>query len=158
KRDVRGRTLPVWIVRGNREEFGIGRRRRAQRNVATLRWLFSDREPDQNMVRNGRAIRGVVQVDGDITSRLHQLSGMKIAIIGNRVSGQIAVFRHAAETAIWRAGTESRPLPRNRASLIVARLIVPVRLEILDAGVMRIEAQTHVMRNLAVLRPDLHRG
>src|SRR5579859_4297501 len=110
------------------------------------------------MVRNGSPVGGVVQVDCNIASGPNQLGRMKIAVIGDRISWQIAVLRHATEAVIWSPRPKCRPSPGDRAAFIIARFVVPVGLEILHVRSMGVKAEAHVMGDLAMLRPDLYRG
>ena len=123
-----------------------------------MRGLLCHSEPDLNVIGDRRPVWRVVEVEGDITSGLDQLGGLKLAVIGGRIAGQIAVLGHASETAAGSGWAEGRHFPWKRASFIVTRFVLPYRIKILDVRVVGIKTETDMVGHSRVLGFDLNRS
>src|ERR1700694_6012715 len=109
------------------------------------------------MVGEGRPVRCVGQIQRDVATGRNQFGSVKIPVIRSRIARQVAIFRHTSETAPWGSRTKRWFLAWNRASFVIAFLVLPDGLEVFDIGCVWIETQAYVMGHLGMFRLDLHR-
>ena len=158
ERRLRRRTLPIAFVRRNAKARRILSRRCQQRNVAALRRLFCERESDLHVIRDGLAVRRVVQIDHHVPSGGNEFRGaVDTVVIGNH-SGQVAILQTIASCQKVCSSAECRPRGWNSGSFIIALLRRPHRIEVFCVGSVRLEGHTHVMCNSRMFGTNLDGG